>query len=328
MIDLPFYDALDQPTDVTSKHQYIQQMHEVYKNFYTFQDIISRSQVNALGRISSVTVEPDRIIATVSNPDFQYIINLEDSRDCGLESMNFGGFEPIDGHLIFNACRYLNNFYGQPFSFLDIGSNHGWYSLAICSMFSDITVHSFEPVPSTFEKLIGNININEFSDRIHAHNLAIINKTGAQEFFFSPTLTGNSSFRDLPSFTNDKMTIEVDCIGLDTFLSSNNMPTPRLVKVDTEGSEKFVVESAHKFILTTRPFLFIELSRKWCAAFNYHPNELLDLFHRINYTCFSILNHELSPTYSILEETLQTNFLFVPSEHSDQFKSEFTLSLH
>ena len=149
------------------------------------------------------------VIASIINPNFRYYLNITDSRDCAIESLNFVGFEPLDGFLIFNSCSFLSKNNSQLCVF-DVGANAGWYSLAIASLFPTSRIHCFEPVPATYKRLCNNINLNSFSNRISSNNCAIHEFTGSTDFYFSPSLTGNSSFSSNLQPTSDKISISVN----------------------------------------------------------------------------------------------------------------------
>jgi hypothetical protein len=55
--------------------------------------------------------------------------------------------------------------------------------------------------------------------------------------------------------------------------------------------------------------------RKWSAKFGYHPNDIINLFKDLNYSCFSLKEDKLSPFFNMNEETIETNFFFL---HNDQ----------
>jgi hypothetical protein len=58
--------------------------------------------------------------------------------------------------------------------------------------------------------------------------------------------------------------------------------------------------------------------RKWAAKFNYHPNDIIDLFKSIGYKCFYSSNGKLKGIDFISEDTIPTNFFFLqPNAHAD-----------
>ncbi len=60
--------------------------------------------------------------------------------------------------------------------FLDVGANIGSYSILAASIGAKCI--AFEPVPTTYEHLLENINLNGFRNFIDARNVAIGDKKG------------------------------------------------------------------------------------------------------------------------------------------------------
>ena len=97
--------------------------------------------LQSLGLLSNLQLDHTGIIASIVNPSFKYFVNINDSRDCALESLNFCGFEPTSGYLIFNSCTFASKAYSN-FDVIDIGANGGWYSLTIASMYPNSHIFS------------------------------------------------------------------------------------------------------------------------------------------------------------------------------------------
>lgn len=316
------------PKDVTLKHNYIHSMHEIYKKLSVVQDNISEAGSKVPGIIQKITINKNHIIAYVENPKFKYLINLDDKRDCALESLNFNGFEPVDCLLIYNAANFASN-NSETFTFMDIGANGGWYSCALGSLFNNINIFAFEPVPQTYHRLIKNISLNLLEAKVKAYNYAVSDSSGTKEFFYSKSLSGNASFSNLLEDTIDKEKISVESINIDSYFDKGFEYPVKFIKIDCEGSELYVTKSVKSLLSRDRPFVFIELSRKWCAAFGYHPNEVLEnLCENMNYKCISIdENLHIHMVESITDATIMSNFLFVPNEIYNDFVKGFVNSV-
>ena len=91
------------------------------------------------------------------------------------------------------------------------------------------------------------------------------------------------------------------------------------IKCDVEGAELLVFKGGRQSIERDKPIVFAELLRKWSAKFNYHPNEVLELFRDLGYLCFSVKNGRLAEFSLMDEATLETNFFFLHrQEHADK----------
>jgi hypothetical protein len=60
--------------------------------------------------------------------------------------------------------------------------------------------------------------------------------------------------------------------------------------------------------------VFAEMLRKWSEKFNYHPNEIIELFRSIGYGCFHVTNNKLKEIAEMTDETIETNFFFLHLE--------------
>ena len=89
--------------------------------------------------------------------------------------------EKGDTGLTGNYYLGLHEFYDMGFlihslkekdTFLDVGSNLGSYSLLASGLCKCSSI-AYEPVPNTFSKLIKNINIQDFRERIIAKKIAL-----------------------------------------------------------------------------------------------------------------------------------------------------------
>ena len=101
-------------------------------------------------------------------------------------------------------------------------------------------------------------------------------------------------------------------------------PFSALLKADVEGAELLVLKGATGFIRRYQPVIFLELLRKWCANFEYHPNDVINHLKKFGYTCFA-LEKEISPVSSISSSDEATNFLFLP-ENSASIKQLLDLT--
>ena len=88
-------------------------------------------------------------------------------------------FEPF-------TWRALKCLIGEACTFVDVGSNIGIYSVLARKVKPDLVVHSFEPVPSIFEKSVAFHQANGLSVS-NLHNLALSNQR-ASTILYLPTV--------------------------------------------------------------------------------------------------------------------------------------------
>jgi FkbM family methyltransferase len=113
--------------------------------------------------------------------------------------------------------------------FIDIGANSGSYTVLACG-FIGSRGYCFEPVPSSYSRLLDNLLINKLQSRVTALNVGLSDQE--QEILFSRDYgTGNHALADHETNTPS---IRVPVCTLDSVLSAES---PSMIKIDVEGYE-------------------------------------------------------------------------------------------
>jgi len=209
---------------------------------------------------------------------------------------------------------------------VDIGANIGWYSLLAAA--TGALAYAFEPIPSTYERLCKNIELNDYVG-IKPFFMGLGEKSGLETFYYHQNVSGASSRANL-DYLSDGMSQPVKCPinTLDSICKRENIERIDLIKCDVEGGELFVYRGAIETLRRFRPFVLSEMLRKWSAKFSYHPNEIIKLFADMDYICIALSRKQPGKGY-ILEcmsdETEETNFLFAPAEKESMIRSLMVL---
>ena len=53
--------------------------------------------------------------------------------------------------------------------------------------------------------------------------------------------------------------------------------------------------------------------------FSYHPNDVIDFFTNLGYSCFRIDDAHLKPVKEISDEAIEANFVFIHSSKHEVF---------
>ena len=285
-----------------AKRDYIQEMYAHHAGLFDYQRNLGGPGIREL------QVSADGVWMRFRYPDIRMWCVEGDARMAPLEAFNFGGFEP-------EAFETVAAIVGQEFAengttLLDIGANAGFYTLGLHSRFPTLPILAFEPVPATFSVLTRNLALNGFTD-IQTFQLGFSDRTQELEFFTYPQHSGaSSSVRLLDDVETTRVTCQL--LRVDEFRRSHSRPfRTGFIKCDVEGAELSVLRGAEQLLREDRPVVFAEMLRKWCARFDYHPNDIIRFMLGLGYGCFSVGQGGLASCPAVTEATVETNFLFL-----------------
>jgi FkbM family methyltransferase len=129
----------------------------------------------------------------------------------------------------------------EGFTFIDVGSNVGWYALFLAREAGpaiSTRILAVEPQPEIFDRLIYNIRQNPFGT-IKAVDCAIADKTGELTLFLDPLNRGEASLKIVNSSQTDA--IRVPAVTLLDLLSREGLTHVDAIKLDVEGAEDLVL---------------------------------------------------------------------------------------
>lgn len=285
-----------------SKPDFIEQAHARFHNLlfkYAFE--IEDTDIR------SIQINDSRVVMTTRADGIAMIVDPSDHRTAPVEALNFKSYEPSESSIIRKLAPHVD-------TMLDIGANIGWYSLLVHSINKSSSIHAFEPIPNTFKRLSDNCSINQ-ATAITCHNFGFSSEPGSFPFYFYAEGSGNASIRNLAG-REDAQVIQCELKTLDDFcLDLPPSSSIDFIKCDVEGNELFVFQGSSSVLEKHKPILLVELLRKWCAPFGYHPNEVLELMFGLGYFAYGVnASGHLASTKSILDTTTETNFFFVHPE--------------
>ena len=173
------------------------------------------------------------------------------------------------GDATFNLC--LNGTYGyffsdflnnitKPYYFIDIGSNQGIYTLIASKNKNIKKIYSFEPVPSNFNLMKKNINLNNFN-KVILRKVAISSQNTSRYISFNKSHTGISSLESKTK-RHDEL-IKIKTVN-HKYLNKLIKPGFRLiVKIDVEGHELVVVKQiTASSLIKNIVYIYIEINFK------------------------------------------------------------------
>lgn len=285
------------------KWQYIDKMYEMHKILFEYANFIEDTDI---GKIEICNGD---VIMTFKESSVKMICAYGDKRVAPIDSINFSNYELDELHMQFKLMSDVDNI-------IDIGGNYGWYAIHIAKKYPFKNILTFEPIPFTYKQLVKNIELNKVSN-VQAFNFGFSESEGKFNFFYDPELTVNASMKNV---SDAPSAIKVVChvSTLDNYAESNKDLKIGFIKCDIEGAELLAFRGAEKVLKQNTPIVFTEILRKWTSKYNYHPNDLINFFKKLDYDCFVCKNGKLSPFALVDESTVETNYFFLHKcKHED-----------
>ncbi|KYJ86643.1 FkbM family methyltransferase [Sulfurovum riftiae] len=283
---------------------------------YTFHDILFQYSEFIKNRdIQNIEITDGSVIMTSRELGIKIVCNRYDERIAPIEILNFKNYEKSDSDMIYYLVKDGNTVF-------DIGGNVGWYAIGLYKAKNNVDIHTFEPIPSTYESLVCNAKMN--GAKIKINNFGLSNKKEDLTFYFHKEGSVNAS---AALMNEDRENIEVKCQvdTLDNYFKEHKLQDLDFIKCDVEGAELFAFQGGMKTIEKYKPIVFTEMLRKWSAKFNYHPNEIISIFKALGYICYYVVDNKLQEIKIMTDDTIETNFFFL---HAIKHKEYIQELLH
>lgn len=138
----------------------------------------------------------------------------------------------------------------------DIGANIGYFT----TLFSKLCgtkgrIHSFEPVPATFQKLLQSVDI---FDNVQTINKAVGDSIGVVDIFYNQNDSEKASLIESDGPGVEK--IKTPIITLDSYFNENKLERLDFVKCDVESFEFHAINGFKNTLLKYKPKLSIEVT--------------------------------------------------------------------
>ncbi len=195
---------------------------------------------------------------------------------------------------------------------IEVGANIGAHTVLFAKQAGPQgLVIAFEPQRTLFHILCANVALNNLFN-VHAYLAAVGKEQGSLKV---PPIdySAEANFGGLPLGDGDISAGETVPLAALDFLT---LPYLRLIKIDVEGMEADVLRGAQNLISKHRPFLYVENDRREKSK------ELIGLIDSLGYDMWWHLPPLFNPDnfahngQNIFENTVSTNLLCIPKEHS------------
>jgi FkbM family methyltransferase len=209
----------------------------------------------------------------------------------------------------------------------DVGANIGdwtWSLLERASrqdMAEKVRIHSFEPVPTTFQILQKRIDEHPLKSSVQVQQLALSSEDGAAEMYLTGETAGsNSLYPD--ALRKDQERISIEKSTTHTYCSKNEIPAIHYMKCDVEGHDMEVIHGARRLFDEQRIMAFqFEYNHRWIYS-RHFLKDVFDLFEDTDYKLGKITPGGIEiyqDWHPEMERYFEGNYLVLHPEAFDWF---------
>lgn len=185
--------------------------------------------------------------------------------------INNGFSEPYPRELKL-VKSYMSAFPERNNIYIDVGGHVGTTSLPYSSLYKEVI--AFEPNPVSYGLFKKNIHINNIKN-VKIYNKGVYNKTTDCIIAKHGSNSGCYYIKEC-----EKSGETIPVIKLDDLTYDNPVD---FIKIDTEGSELFVLEGAYNVISKNKPLINIETNGLSGRYFGYNKERIFEFLHALGY---------------------------------------------
>ncbi|MCC5931802.1 MAG: FkbM family methyltransferase [Cyclobacteriaceae bacterium] len=225
-------------------------------------------------------------IRVVTRGGIRYEIDISEGID--LSVYLFGNFQ---NHL-FNK-KFITPTSGWVI--LDVGANFGIMSLKFADSFPNAEVHAFEPTQYALTKFQKNLSLNPFlASRIYLNHAFIGNQKSDEKkevaVYSSWKINNDAADRHPVHLGSPMDTNGARYLTLDEYIQAQKLKGVDLIKIDTDGHEAEVIESAKNSIGNFRPLIIFEAGLYIARERGISFTRYFDLLEPFGYELYSLNN--------------------------------------
>lgn len=198
----------------------------------------------------------------------------------------------------------------EPNTIIDVGSSIGMFSKTANYFWSDAKIFSFEPLDTSYQKLIKLVGNNPNIELFHfalgdKREKTIINESSYE--YSSSILEMSDIHKNAFPYSSDSTKQEIEVYTLDGIFKNITITAPALLKLDVQGFELNVLKGGLNFLKNV-DYILIELS--FSELYKNQPlfNELYSFLNSNNFKLVDILDFSRNPNTF---EMLQIDALFI-----------------
>jgi FkbM family methyltransferase len=217
---------------------------------------------------------------------------------------HFKTWEPCITKYVMSAIHDLTNR-----SFVDIGANIGYFSMLVAKNNPQCQVYSYEPTPLIYEQLEKNVELNGVGNAVTA-KIALSDREGTLDLFAGHPMNTGSTGIFKNSKTSEAFTVTSTLLHQE--VTKLRFP-PRIIKIDTEGSEHKILASMDQLIkeLPEDVEFIVEISPELIGVEK--ANSIINNFKLLNFNSF-VINNSYDVEFYLSDEDCSPQELRVPLE--------------
>lgn len=190
-------------------------------------------------------------------------------------------------------------------SIWDVGANHGQFAFMAHNVWPDLPIYSFEPDPSSFEKL--QHNFKKFSIIGQAFCYALSDKVESKQLLRYADNVNNSLLKSELYEDGISESLTVECTTLNIISRVAPEVNSAFLKLDVQGFELAVLAGAESF-LEKCLFVQIEVSFSPTYSGGAHAGEIILAMRKYGFECIDIL--DLLRDKNGLHKIIEADLLF------------------
>lgn len=190
-------------------------------------------------------------VAIKSKYGFWYYGNILDQSDIAYGIASNGTVETFDTENVISILKKLK----PDFTFYDIGSNTGWYTMIASTINTTNTVYSFEPIKEHIDFQKETVSLNKKESQVTIFEVALSDHNGMETI----RLAGSGTSLDGGFLETDFGKRDVKVQTLDSITEEQKLNKPDFIKIDVEGHEYKLLTGAKKVLSESSPILFVEI---------------------------------------------------------------------
>jgi FkbM family methyltransferase len=209
--------------------------------------------------------------------------------------------------------RVLQRFVRPGDGFIDVGANHGTFSLVASELVGKQgLVIAIEPQPRLANLL--RRCLAQGPAPFEVHQFACGESTEEVAFYIPRATSGAGGRFAGYSAISEHQTIKVAMRPLDELVDARRLPQRTFIKLDVEGSEATFLRGARRLIASLSPVLLIEINPLAMEAAATSKTKLVNALVGLGYDRF-VTPDELESPRRISDQILQADIIALPASY-------------